>query len=370
MKKRIGCSALLLGLLVTPVLLVAFAAARATDAPEAETVGKVSGIPQRMLTAYQAAAAQLPGEVSKCQGMRWTILAGIAKIESNHAGGRTIKDNGDITPHILGPLLDGSGVGGNTTRFEDTDNGRWDGTTSAERAVGPFQFLPSTWEGTGRDGNGDGVKNPHNADDAALGAAVYLCGNGRNLGDRTQLNAALLQYNHSQAYVSDVLSWIDRYSRLGDGTIRIGQNATGDARTVINPALGAIGTPYSWGGGNAQGPSRGICCSPSGKSGAEITGYDCSGLTTYAFAQAGISLPRTAAQQSHVGKRIPASRGVGALKPGDLVFFAYDPESDGTIYHVGIYLGDGQMVNAARPDTKVRTEAVWDQGFAGGTRLL
>ncbi|MEV4976011.1 C40 family peptidase [Streptomyces scopuliridis] len=370
MKKRIGCSALLLGLLVTPVLLVAFAAARATETPEAETVSKVSGIPQRMMSAYQTAAAQLPGEVPKCQGMHWTILAGIAKIESNHASGRTIKDNGDITPHILGPLLDGSGIGGNTTRFQDTDNGRWDGTASAERAVGPFQFLPSTWEGTGRDGNGDGVKNPHNADDAALGAAVYLCGNGRNLSDRAQLNAALLQYNHSQAYVNDVLSWIDRYSRLGDGTIPIGQNATGDARTVINAALGATGTPYSWGGGNAQGPSRGICCSPSGKSGTKITGYDCSGLTTYAFAQVGISLPRTAAQQSHVGKRIPASRGVGALKPGDLVFFAYDPESDTTIYHVGIYLGDGQMVNAARPDTKVRTEAVWDQGFAGGARLL
>ncbi|MFE2749531.1 hypothetical protein ACFXKS_36410 [Streptomyces scopuliridis] len=144
MKKRIGCSALLLGLLVTPALLVTFAAARETDTPEAETVGKVSGIPQRTLSAYQTAAAQLPDEVPKCQGMRWTILAGISKIESTHAGGRTTKDNGDITPHILGPLLDGSGVGGNTTRFEDTDNGRWDGTAGAERAVGPFQFLPST----------------------------------------------------------------------------------------------------------------------------------------------------------------------------------------------------------------------------------
>ncbi|MBC9729313.1 bifunctional lytic transglycosylase/C40 family peptidase [Streptomyces sp. TRM68367] len=351
-------------------MLVAFAAARETDTPNLETVGKVSGIPQRMLAAYQAAAARLPAEAPKCTGMTWAILAGIAKIESNHAAGRTIADNGDITPHILGPLLDGSGAGGNTTAFEDTDNGRWDDTSSSERAVGPFQFLPSTWQSTGRDGNGDGVKDPHNADDAALGAAVYLCGNGRNLTDRSQLKAAILQYNHSTAYVSDVLSWIDRYTQLGDGTIRLGQNATGDARTVINAALAEIGTPYSWGGGNATGPTKGICCTPRGISGANITGYDCSGLTTYAYAQAGISLPRTAAQQAGIGKRIPASRGIGALEPGDLVFFAVDPSSSSTIYHVGIYLGDSMMVNAPRPGTEVRTEAVWDQGFAGGARLL
>ncbi|MDF3141056.1 MULTISPECIES: bifunctional lytic transglycosylase/C40 family peptidase [unclassified Streptomyces] len=368
--KKLGCATVILALLCTPVLLVVFAAAREKDTPAMETVGKVSGIPQRMLMAYQSAAGQLPGEVPKCKGMTWAILAGIAKIESNHAGGRTVKDNGDITPHILGPVLDGSGVGGNRTAFRDTDGGKWDDTSTSERAVGPFQFLPSTWEGTGRDGNSDGTKNPHNADDAALGAAVYLCGKGRNLTDRSQLKAAILQYNHSQAYVTDVLSWIDRYSQLGDGTIQIGANATGNARAVINAALSEVGEKYSWGGGGANGPTTGICCSPGGSDGTNIKGYDCSGLTTYAYAQVGISLPRTAAQQAGVGKRIPASRGVGALEPGDLVFFAGNTSSDSTIYHVGIYLGDGQMVNAPRPGTKVRTEAVWDNNYAGGARLL
>ncbi|MET7930588.1 bifunctional lytic transglycosylase/C40 family peptidase [Streptomyces sp. NPDC005349] len=360
--KKLGCAgALVLALVMAvPVLFVVFAADREPAAPAMESVGKVSGIPQRMLAAYQSAAAQLPGQVPKCKGMRWPILASIAKIESNHAAGRTIKTNGDITPHILGPLLDGSGVGGNTTVYPEGNN----------RAEGPFQFMPATWTGSGRDGNGDGDKNPHNADDAALGAAVYLCGNGRNLTDRAQLKAAIFQYNHSDAYVADVLSWVDRYSQLGNGTIRIGAHATGKGRTVINAGLGEQGTPYSWGGGGPKGPTKGTCCSPSGRSGASITGYDCSGLTTYAYAQVGISLPRTAAAQSQHGKRIPASRGVGALKPGDLVFFAYDPTSDTTIYHVGIYLGDGQMINAARPGTTVRAEAVWDHGFAGGSRLL
>lgn len=368
MKRQLGCATLLLGLLAAPALLVLVVAAREPAAPPMETVGKVSGIPQRMLAAYQNAATRLPDEAPKCKGMRWPILAGIAKIESNHASGRKISTNGDITPRILGVVLNGSGAGGNTTTFPDTDGGRWDGTSTAERAVGPFQFLPSTWETNGRDANDDGETNPHNADDAALGAAVYLCGRSRNLADRSQLKSAIFQYNRSHTYVADVLSRIDRYSQLGDGTIRIGQGATGDARTVINAALAEKGTLYSWGGGTAQGPSPGHCCSPSGKSGAGITGYDCSGLTTYAYAQAGISLPRTAAAQARRGTRIPASRGIGALEPGDLVFFGYG--GDSTIYHVGIYLGDGQMINAARPGTKVRTEPIWDHGYAGGARLL
>ncbi|MGA4844787.1 C40 family peptidase [Streptomyces sp. G5(2025)] len=369
MKKRLGCASVLLGLLAAPVLLVLVVAVREpAPAPPIQTVGKVAGIPQRMLAAYQNAATRLPKEAPKCKGMRWPILAGIAKIESNHAGGRKVSASGEIRPKILGVLLNGSGAGGNHTTFPDTDNGKWDGTSSGERAVGPFQFLPSTWQANARDANDDGTKDPHNADDAALGAAVYLCGNGRNLSDRSQLKGAIFQYNRSHAYVSDVLSWIDRYSQMGNGTIRIGQNVKGDARTVITTALKEAGTPYSWGGGNAKGPSRGTCCSPSGKSGASITGYDCSGLTTYVYAQVGISLPRTAAAQSQRGKRIPASRGIGALKPGDLVFFGYG--SDSTIYHVGIYLGNGQMINAPRPGSKVRTEPIWDHGYAGGARLL
>ncbi|KUM97376.1 glycoside hydrolase [Streptomyces yokosukanensis] len=370
--KKLGCAGLtVLGLLLTPVFLVLFAtAAHKQDTPDMQTVGKVSGIPARMLTAYQSAAAQLPGQVPKCKGMTWAVLAGVAKIESDHAAGHKITDNGDITPHILGPLLNGSGAGGNRTSFPDTDGGKWDGTASGERAVGPFQFLPSTWESTGRDGNGDGTKDPHNADDAALGAAVYLCGNGRNLTDRSQLDAAILQYNHSQAYLADVLSWIDRYSQLGDGTIRTNTHATGTAATVINAAFKQLGVPYSWGGGDSNGPTKGTCCSPSGKSGTSITGFDCSGLTLYAYAQVGINLPETAAEQAGIGKRIPASAGVGALQPGDLVFFAYDSSSDSTIHHVGIYLGDSMMINAPRPGTSVRTEQVWDQGYAGGARLL
>ncbi|MFG2950509.1 C40 family peptidase [Streptomyces adustus] len=331
--------------------------------------GSAADIPPRMLAAYKK-ADQLAGTyVPKCRGMRWPILAGIAKVESNHAAGRSIADNGDIRPKIYGVLLNGSGAGGNITVVPDTDGGRWDGTANGERAVGPFQFLPSTWESTGKDANGDTVADPHNADDAALGAAVYLCGGGRDLTQRAQLKAAIWQYNHSSAYVANVLGWIDQYTAaVADPDLK---NVSGKVRSVIEAALAQRGVPYSWGGGNASGPSYGICCTPSGKSGTTIKGFDCSGLTLYAYAKAGVSLPRTAAAQAATGRRIPAGLGTSVLEPGDLVFYAYAPGRDSTIYHVGIYTGHGQMINAPRPGTVVRLDAVGAMsGYAGGARLL
>ncbi|MEU5297844.1 bifunctional lytic transglycosylase/C40 family peptidase [Streptomyces umbrinus] len=330
--------------------------------------GSAADIPARMLAAYKKAVQQVGKHVPKCRGMRWPILAGIAKVESNHAVGRKITADGDIRPKIYGVLLNGSGAGGNTTVFEDTDGGKWDGNSQGERAVGPFQFLPSTWEGVVEDADGE-VSDPHNADDAALGAAIYLCGNGRDLTKRGQLKAAIWQYNHSGEYVANVLGWIDQYTAAAKDPDLT--NVSRKVRTVIEAALSQRGVPYSWGGGNAKGKSTGICCSPSGKSGTGIKGFDCSGLTTYAYAKVGISLPRVAFAQAGVGRRIPASLGTLALKPGDLVFFATAPGRDATIYHVGIYLGSGQMVNAPKPGTVVRLDGVNTMsGFAGGARLL
>jgi cell wall-associated NlpC family hydrolase len=324
-----------------------------------------------MLAAYKTAAILVTDSVPTCRGMRWQVLAGIAKIESNNAGGHAITAGGDITPHIVGPRLDGSGAGGNTTAVRDTDGGKWDGDTVYDRAVGPFQFLPATFRAYGKDANADGHVDPHNADDSALAAALYLCGTGRNLTDRGQLSTAIYGYNHSDAYVSDVLSWIDHYDSLTGSTALSGTGLTGTVETVVQAALAQNGVPYSWGGGNGKGPSRGICCSPGGQDGRTVVGFDCSGLTLYAFAQAGVTLPRTAAAQAGVGTRIPASAGVGALQPGDLVFYGYLPTADSTIHHVGIYLGNGQMINAAKPGTTVRLDAVTSMAdYAGGARIL
>lgn len=343
-----------------------------TGAQDDDTIaegGSAADIPARMLTAYKKAVPQVGTHVPKCRGMRWPILAAIAKVESNHAIGRSIAAGGDIRPKIYGVLLNGSGAGGNTTVFPDTDGGKWDGTATGERAVGPFQFLPSTWEGVGKDAGGDKTADPHNADDAALGAAIYLCGNGRDLTKRSQLKAAFFQYNRSQEYVAGVLGWVEQYTAAAHGPGLA--NVPGRVRIVLEAALSQRGVPYSWGGGSAGGKSTGICCSPSGKSGVGIVGFDCSGLAQYAYAKAGIRLPRVAAAQAGTGRRIPASLGTSALKAGDLVFYATAPGRDSTIYHVGIYVGSGKMVNAPRPGTVVRLDSVHAMpGFAGGARLL
>ncbi|MEV6400215.1 NlpC/P60 family protein [Streptomyces sp. NPDC051907] len=376
--RKAGCVTVLLlvcavGCAAPLVTMMSAAGALARDDGGVSGGDAVSGaavqIPERMLAAYTRAATSVADTVPKCRGMRWQILAGIARIESNHASGRNVSAGGDVTPRILGPVLNGSGVGDNTTAFLDTDGGRWDGDSRYERAVGPLQFLPQTFRAYGKDGNEDGRVDPHNVDDAALAAAVYLCGDGRNLDDRGQLKKALFAYNNSDTYVADVLEWIEAYDAAAQKPDLI--EATGTARTVLAAALEQKGVPYSWGGGSANGPTTGVCCSPGGQDGQGLAGFDCSGLTTYAFARAGVRLPRTAAAQAGVGTRIPASAGFKALKPGDLVFYGSVPTDDRTIHHVGIYLGNGQMINAARPGTRVRVDSVSAMAdYAGGARIL
>ncbi|MGW7063543.1 C40 family peptidase [Streptomyces sp. NPDC054904] len=371
--KKLGCLGVLVMLAAVCCAGPAVLAAAVVKNRGGAAVGGASvsaaaaGIPERMMAAYLTGAAQIGAHVPACKGMRWQVLAGIARVESDHASGRLVGVSGDIQPLIIGLRLDGSGAGGNTTAIRDTDQGHWDNDGEYERAVGPFQFLPETFRAYGKDGNGDGVINPHNADDAAASAAVYLCGKGRNLGDREQLRKAIHTYNLSWAYVDDVMSGIDRYDSLG----RTPALPSGNVGAVVQAALAQQGLPYSWGGGGPSGPTTGICCSPNGQDGRTVTGFDCSGLTQFAYAKAGINLPRTADKQAGVGRRIPASAGYKALLPGDLIFYGYSPTADSTIHHVGIYLGDGKMINAPRPGKPVRIDPVTAMpDYAGGARLL
>lgn len=369
--KKLGCLGVVLVSAAVGCTASVFMSVAASQSGAGSVTAAVSaaeaGVPERMMAAYLTGASQVTAHVSGCKGMRWQVLAGIARIESDHAAGHAVGTSGDITPPIIGLRLDGSGAGGNTTAITDTDGGLWDGDDQYERAVGPFQFLPETFRAYGKDGNGDKVVNPHNADDAALSAAVYLCGKSRDLTDREQLRAAIHTYNLSWAYVDDVMAGIDRYDSLG----KVPAMPSGSIGTVLQAALAQQGQPYSWGGGGPEGATTGICCSPGGQDGRTVTGFDCSGLTQYAFAKAGINLPRTAAEQAGAGRRIPASAGIGALRPGDLIFYGYSPTADSLIHHVGIYLGDGKMINAPRPGKPVRIDPVTAMpDYAGGARLL
>nr|WP_163017136.1 lytic transglycosylase domain-containing protein [Streptomyces chartreusis] len=95
--------------------------------------------------------------------------------------------------------------------MKDTDNGVWDGDKSLDRAVGPTQFIPSTWKKWQADGNGDGVRDPNNIYDATLGTGMYVCAGTRDLSQPDDLTQAILSYNHSREYLNDVLHWIDVY---------------------------------------------------------------------------------------------------------------------------------------------------------------
>lgn len=334
----------------------------------------VPGVNAVLLDAMGKAAAATPTVAPQCVGMRWSILAGVAQVESNLAAGRTIDANGWVTPRIIGPALDGSGVGGNKTAIKDTDVGMWDGDKVYDRAVGAWQFIPSSWRIYGRDGNGDGLIDPHNVYDNALGAVVHLCGSGpHDLTNRDQLRQTIYGYNHSWTYVDKVMAGIDTFDQIGvaAGGAAVPE-ASGRAALVIAAARKWTGTPYAWGGGGGRpgaggtvlgGPSEGF------SQGKGTIGFDCSGLTQYAYAAAGIQLPRVSSQQAQQGQRIPRSAGLEAVAPGDLIFFGSNPAAGTGIYHVAIYLGGGQMIDAPRTGTFVREEAVWMDSYAGAAHL-
>ncbi|WP_232304015.1 lytic transglycosylase domain-containing protein [Pseudofrankia sp. DC12] len=193
----------------------ALATAAAASPSPASTVGSLVGlaggerrIPLPVLTAYQQAAATLAGEQPACH-LRWQLLAGIGKVESGNASGRQISADGTVTPTILGPRLTGHG---GFARITDTDHGTLDHDTTYDRAVGPLQFLPSTWASAGRDGNADHRRDPNNIHDAALTAGGYLCAHHRDLANPAQLTAAIRAYNPSDAYIRAVLAWTTGYT--------------------------------------------------------------------------------------------------------------------------------------------------------------
>lgn len=117
---------------------------------------------------------------------------------------------------------------------------------------------------------------------------------------------------------------------------------------VIRRAMSQLGVPYSWGGGNANGPSRGI------DSGADTVGFDCSGLYLYAFAGVGIKLDHYSGSQYNAGRKIPSAQ----MRRGDLIFYGPDASQ-----HEAMYLGDGQMLEAPFTGSQVRIAPLRTSGM-------
>lgn len=213
-----------------------------------------SGIPATVLRAYRAAEAAVGRTDPGCR-LPWELLAAIGKVESGQARGGAVDRKGTTLSRITGPPLNGRGF----ALIRDTDGGAHDGDTVYDRAVGPMQFLPSTWARWGADGNRDGRADPNNVFDAALAAGHYLCAGDRDLGRAADLDRAVLSYNNSRAYVELVRYWLEFYSR--------GVHTVPDGKGVVPKSPGAGGDtpatePVDGGGKDPVGREDGIDIGP------------------------------------------------------------------------------------------------------------
>ena len=296
---------LLVCLLVVLHVVSALALAAVTPgAPGAETpeyAGEVPVPPAHLVAIF--------AEVESRTGIPASLLTAIAAIESG------------FNPAARGPLIE---------RFAGTEDAH---------ALGLMQFLPSTYRSlaprvdalTGVPLGEQGLWHPRHA---VYAAALYLADHGAP----EDTPRALFAYNQDTTYVQRVLSLAARYAAPAAGD-DVAARALAFART-------RLGKPYVWGGTGEP-------------------GFDCSGLTQWAYAAAGVRLPRTAEAQYHATQRVSREE----LRPGDLVFFCCDPGQPGVaISHVGLYAGDGQMLNAPSPGAVVRVAPIW-RSFAGGGRV-
>ncbi|MEZ0071648.1 NlpC/P60 family protein [Planotetraspora sp. GP83] len=249
--------------------------------------GQAGDIPPDYLRLYQQAG--------QTYGIPWQVLAGIGKAESDHGRGVAV------------------GI-----RYGANHAG----------AMGPMQFLGSTWTTYGVDGNGDGRTDAYDSADAIPSAAKYLKASGAP-GD---LYRAIWRYNHTDWYVRRVLGYAREYSdspqSVGEEFCSSPVESSAVAGRVVTYARMQLGKPYAWG---AEGPGS----------------FDCSGLTMRAYQYAGILLPRVAADQWRQGPAV----GRGQEQPGDLVFMHPGVGGPG---HVGVVVSPGQMIHAPRTGDVVR----------------
>ena len=189
--------------------------------------------------------------------------------------------------------------------------------------------------------------------DINAGALVTAFGDG--------LTGALHEEEGNSETVAEVLPDVESAEEVTEqaqASVAAVSDAVSDAsqiEAVIARAQSMIGTPYVWGGGDANGPTTGV-------DGGTVAGFDCSGLVLYAFAAAGVALPHYTGYQYQRGTHVPASE----AQRGDLLFWG-----PGGNQHVAIYLGDGTMIEAPRSGQNVRISPVRWSGMApNAVRLL
>ncbi|MDP9850506.1 NlpC/P60 family protein [Streptosporangium lutulentum] len=251
-----------------------------------------------------------------------------------------------------------------------TAESAWNPQAISPVASGLAQFTAATWAQFGHDEDGDGTASPFDPPDAIIAMGRYDCHLAEQLarvpGER--LSIVLAGYNagpqavlkhggvppfpETQDYIRRINALMTSYGRIpppaqADGpSAQVGGSSLG-AR-IVAAARAKIGTPYSWGGGGSRGPSTGV-----GR-GAATVGFDCSGLIQFAAFQASngaLQLPRTSQQQVKAGVAIARNQ----MQPGDLIGFDNPHDSpDLGFGHIGIYIGNGQMVHAPQTGDVVK----------------
>jgi len=143
----------------------------------------------------------------------------------------------------------------------------------------------------------------------------------------------------------------------GNGA-QAGAGDSSAAQRAVDAAMAYRGTPYAWGGGGAQGPGPGQAPDEG------VIGFDCSGLTQYAYARAGIAIPRNSRGQYSALPKVSSKN----LEAGDLVFWATDVSDPDTIHHVAIWLGGEQILEAPQSGSVVKISAMRWKGYVGAVR--
>jgi cell wall-associated NlpC family hydrolase len=285
-------------------------------------------IPSRAMRAYASATLVSNKEKPTCH-MSWVTLAAIGKHASDHgrAHGNAITSSGELKRPIR-----------NVEMYDFFGK-----QVSDPSARGPMQLPSGMWDAYAERG-----ADKQNIDDAATTAARALCDNGRDLADGGTWWHAVARINDTPLFLHRVLATATVY-----GTVAQNPNPpkTKPLRAV-DFAISKIGLPYVWGG--------------NGVGGADHGGFDCSGLTTAAYGEQHVTLPRTADMQFHSTRPVAKNQ---EPQLGDLIFFGSPSKF---IHHVGIYIGNHQMIDAPTQGQAVQVHRYHEPGddFAGAGRVV